>query len=89
MEFKKEKCVGGKFSKWRLTGLARLTDNALGQKLSMFMTGKANKPRCFKNLKRFSCRYRSQKKVGWTVIRLKIGFVNRITNLRGKTGKSC
>ena len=69
MEFKKEKCVGGKFSKWRLTGLARLTDNALGQKLSMFMTGKANKPRCFKNLKHFSCRYRSQKKVGWTVIR--------------------
>ena len=60
MHFEKEKCVGGKFSKQRLTGLA--AGNALGQKLPMFIIGKAKKPRCFKNLKHLPCRYRGQKK---------------------------
>ena len=60
MHFKDEKCVGGKFSKQRLTGLA--AGNALGQKLSMFIIAKANKPRCFKNRKHLPCRYRGQKK---------------------------
>ena len=60
MHFKDEKCVGGKFSKQRLTGLA--AGNALGQKLSMFIIGKANKPRCFKNLKHLPCHYTEQKK---------------------------
>ena len=86
MHFKDEKYVGGKFSKQRLTGLA--AGNALGQKLSMFIIGKANKPRCFKNLKHLPCRYRGQKKVGWTVICLRNGFVNRIENLNAKTRKS-
>ena len=60
MHFNNEKQVGGKFSKQRLTGLA--ADNALGQKLPMFIIGRANKPRCFKNLEHFPCRYRGQKK---------------------------
>ena len=38
MHLKKEKCVGGDFSKQRLTGLA--TSNALAQKLPMFIIGK-------------------------------------------------
>ena len=59
MHFKKEKCVGGKFSKRRLTRLA--AGNALGQKLHMVITGKSNKPRCFKNLKHLRCHYRGQK----------------------------
>ena len=58
MYFKKEKCVGGKFSKQRLTGLA--AGNAAGQKLPMFIIGKTNKPRCFKKLKHLPCRYRGQ-----------------------------
>ena len=73
MHFKKEKCVGGKFSKQRLTGLA--VSNDFGQKLTMFMIGKAIKPRCLKNLKHLSCHYRGKKKFGWTVICLKTGFV--------------
>ena len=60
MHFKDEKCVGGKCNKQRLTGLA--AGNDLGQKLSMFIIGKANKPRCFKNLKHLPYRYRGQKK---------------------------
>ena len=83
MDLKKQKCVGGKLSKQRLTGLAPA--NAFSQKLPMVITGKANKQRCFKHL---PCRYRGQKTVGWTVICLKIAFVNRITNLTAKTGKS-
>ena len=63
MHFKKEKCVGGKFSKQRLTGLA--PGNALGQTLPMFVIGKANKRRCFKNLKHLPYRYRDQKKKSW------------------------
>ena len=38
IHFKKEKCLGGKFSKQRLTALA--AGNALGQKLPMFLIGK-------------------------------------------------
>ena len=63
IHFEKEKCVSGKFSKQRLTGLA--AGNALSQKLPMFIIGKAKKPRCFKNLKHLPCRYRGQKKKSW------------------------
>ncbi|CAB4027125.1 tigger transposable element-derived 4-like [Paramuricea clavata] len=60
LQLKSEKCVGGKHSKVRLTGLA--AGNAVGQKLPMFVTGKSKKPRCFKGVRILSCRYRSQKK---------------------------
>ena len=60
MHLKNEKCVGGKFSKVRLTGLA--AGNALGEKLPLFVIGKAKKPRCFKHLNQLPCRYRGQKK---------------------------
>ena len=32
------------------------------EKLEMFVTGKSKKPRCFKNVRQLSCRYRAQKK---------------------------
>ena len=57
-----DKCSGGKLSKIRITGLA--VANAVGDKLPMFVIGKAKKPRCFKNVKFLSCRYRNQQK-GW------------------------
>ena len=60
MHFKNEQCSGGKFSKVRLTGLAAV--NATGEKLPMFVIGKAAKPRCFKNVKNLSCCCRSQNK---------------------------
>ena len=41
---KGERCAGGKFSKVRLRGLA--AGNAAGEKLPMFVIGKAEKPRC-------------------------------------------
>ena len=54
---KTEKCSGGKHSKIRITGLA--SANAVGNKLQMFVIDKAKNPRCFKNIKKLPCRYRS------------------------------
>ena len=55
-----EKCYGPKFSKICTTGLA--IANAVGGKLSMFVIGKAKKPRCLKNVKFLPCCYRNQQK---------------------------
>ena len=59
-QLKTEKCSGGKHSKIRITGLAAA--NAVGNKLPTFVIGKAKNPRCFKNIKKLSCKYRSQRK---------------------------
>ena len=60
LHLKDEKCSGGKHSKIRMTGLAAASMK--GEKLPMFVIGKSQKPRCFKNLKQLPCRYRGQKK---------------------------
>ena len=60
LHLKDEKCTGGKHSKIRVTGLAAANMN--GDKLPMFIIGKSQKPRCFKNIKKLPCGYRSQKK---------------------------
>ena len=60
LHVKDERCVGGKHSKLRLTGLAAA--NAAGEKLPIFVIGKSESPRCFKNVKHLPCRYRSQNK---------------------------
>ena len=60
LHLKDEKCIGGKFSKVRLTGL--VAANANGEKLPMFIIGKSKSPRYFKSLKQLPCRYREQKK---------------------------
>ena len=57
---KTEKRSGGKYSKIRITVLAAA--NAVGNKLPLFVIGKAKNPRCFKNIKKLPCRYRSQRK---------------------------
>ena len=55
-QLKTEKCSGGKHSKIRITGLAAA--NAVGSKLPIFVIRNAKNPRCFKNIKKFLCRYR-------------------------------
>ena len=60
LHLKGEKCSGRKHSKIRHTGLA--AGNAYGEKLPMFVIGKANKPRCFKGVRNLPCRYRAQRK---------------------------
>ena len=60
IHLKDEKCIGGKFSKVRLTVLAAANGN--GEKLPMFIIGKSKSPRCFKNLNQLPCRYIGQKK---------------------------
>ena len=57
---KNKKCFGGKHCKLRLTGLA--SANAIGEKLPMFVIGKAKSPRYFKNVKHLPCRFLSRKK---------------------------
>ena len=56
---KTEKCSGGKHSKIRITGLAAA--DGVGDKLPMFVIGKAKNPRRFKKIKKLPCRYRSQR----------------------------
>ena len=55
---KGEKCLRRKHSKIRQTGLA--AGNAYGERLPMFVIGKANKPRCFKGVRNLSCRHCAQ-----------------------------
>ena len=59
-QLKSEKCAGGTLSKTRITGMAEA--NAVGDKISMFVNGKSQKPRYFKKPKFLPCRYRNQKK---------------------------
>ena len=62
---------------WSETSLSTLTGmaaaNAMGDKLPMFVIGKAKNPRCFINVKFLPCRYRNNKKVGWMGNCLKSG----------------
>ena len=60
LHLKGEKCSGRKHSKIRLTGLA--AGNAYGERLLMFVIGKANKPRCFKGVRNLLWRYRALRK---------------------------
>ena len=60
-QLKSEKCYGGgELRKIRITGIAAA--NAIGDKLSMFVIGKAKNPRCLKNIKFLPCCYRNQRK---------------------------
>lgn len=60
MELKGEKCVGGKHSKVRITGMCAA--NAVGEKLPLLVIGKSKNPRCFKNIKSLPCQYKAQQK---------------------------
>ena len=63
LHLKNENCVGGKYSKLRLTGLAAANvGEKFGEKLPLFVIGKSKKPRCFKHIKHLPCWYRRQKK---------------------------
>ena len=53
-------CLGRKYSKVRLIGLA--AGNAYDERLPMFAIGKSPNPRCFEGVKSLPCRYRAQRK---------------------------
>ena len=59
-ELKKEKCIGGKHSKVRITGMSAAS--ATGEKVPLLVIGKSKNPRCFKNVKSLPCSYKSQAK---------------------------
>lgn len=85
LHLKSEKCVGGRHSKTRLTGMA--SANATGEKLPMFVIGKSARPRCFAGFRKLPCRYRSQKRVGWTVFCSKSGSESSIESFWEKAEK--
>ena len=86
LQLKSEKCVGGKHSKVRLTGLA--AGNAVGEKLPMFFIGKSKKPLCFKGVRNLPCIDIGLKsKVGWTAHFSRNGSVNKIVSLNAKAEK--
>ena len=60
LHLKDDNCTAGEHSKIRVTWLAAANIN--GYKLPVFVTGKSEKPRCFKNIKKLPCYYRGQKK---------------------------
>ena len=60
LHFKGDKCSEEKRSKVSLTGLA--AGNALGERLHMYVIGKAQKARSFKGVKDLPCRYSAQRK---------------------------
>ena len=62
-QLKSEKCYGGKLSKIRITGMAAA--NAMGNKLPMFVIGKAKNPRCFLTL---SLQKSTKKLDGWEIV---------------------
>lgn len=64
-KFKKEKCVGGKQAKDRITVLvcANMTGN---EKRKLLVIGKSARPRCLKNVKHLPVTYKSNKKAWMT-----------------------
>ena len=59
-DYKAHKCTDGKLSNARLTGLAAA--NAVGDKLPIFVVGKAEKPGYFSEVANLPCRFRDQEK---------------------------
>ena len=64
-QLRSEKCSGEKHSKIRITGLAAA--NAAGEKLTIFVIGKAKNPMCFENIQFYRVDIGGRKKGGWTV----------------------
>ena len=85
LPLKSEKCVGGKHSKIRLTGMTAA--NALGEKPPMFVIGKSAKPRCFSGVPNIPCRYRAHKKAGWIASFLRSGLKSWTASLKEKAEK--
>ncbi|XP_065654492.1 uncharacterized protein LOC136081130 [Hydra vulgaris] len=84
---KGERCAGGKLSKVRLTGLA--AGNGVGEKLPMFIIGKAEKPQCFKGVKSLPCHYKYQNNF-WMDSKIFTDYVRRLDakfNAEGRKGR--
>ena len=77
LHLKDDNCTAGEHSKIRVTWLAAANIN--GYKLPVFVTGKSQKPRCFKNIKKLPCYYRGQKK-SWMDLTLFEEWVRQLDN---------
>jgi hypothetical protein len=66
LKFKGEKCVGGNMSKNRLTVLTCVNMTGTDEKI-LFVIGKSQTQRCFKNVKKLPVEYAANKKV-WMIL---------------------
>ena len=66
--FKDDNCHGGKYSKERLSVLVCINSTGT-HKLEPLVIGKSQRPRCFKNVKKFSCAYSHQRRAWMTAVR--------------------
>ena len=73
-----------KFSKLRLTGLA--TSNATGKKLPMFVIVTNANPWCFKHIRSFPCKYKSQGK-NWMDNEIFTSWVTRLDRIMIAEGR--
>lgn len=67
LQFKNEKCVGGKLSKQRFTAFVCANMTGL-EKRKLLVIGKSAKPRCFKNVKKLPVNYTANKKSWMTSV---------------------
>lgn len=65
MDFKSSKCVGGKYSKERITVLVGANSTG-SKKLPLLVIGKAKQPRCFKNVRSLPVKYKANAKAWMT-----------------------
>ena len=85
IHFKGEKCVGGKYSKNRITLL--VAANAVGSKLPLLAIGKSKKPRCFKQISTLPCPYKSQAKA-WMNSELFTDWLLNLDQLFAREGRN-
>ena len=85
LHFKSEKCLGGKHSKTRLTGMAAA--NAAGENLLMFVIGKSARPGVLLALETSPANTDRIKRVGWTACCSKSGSGSSTERFREKAEK--
>jgi hypothetical protein len=83
-KFKVEKCVGGKMSKNHLTVLMCVNMTGTDKKKRLFVIGKSQTPRCFKNVKKLPVEYAANKKAWMTSDIFQQYISKRNTELRQK-----
>ena len=87
LHLKDEKCIGGKFSKVRLTGLAAA--NANGENCHCSLSANRSLQDASKTSNNCLAATEGRKKVGWTVISSSNGFANWIESSSSRIGRLC
>ena len=85
LQLKGEKCHGGKLSKERITVLPVVNMDG-SEKLKLFVIGKFQNPRCFKNVKSLPVEYHANKKA-WMTGELFTNSIRKLDKTMKKQGR--